>query len=578
MYINAYADRLLAENRQLKSKIAVYESDDTLAQMVHACENRVRGAVSREKRNYDAWMKAAEANRELKEQNIRLRQEKEKYCKEAGRLRRQNEKLEKNAGHLQKAMEKLREENESLLEKIAEKDRQIEALKETVCRLKAEKDHDGTTNGIPTSRTPAGKEKVIPNTRERSGRKKGGQPGHVKKTMEAFPDDEINVHEDHTLDRCPECGGQLEETGAETVKDEADYEVRIIKKRHHFPQYRCRDCGKTVRAKVPGRLKEQNQYGPALQAMALALVDLGFVSVSRAREILAGILHRKLVPSEGYVGKVQKKASRMLKGFLEEARAFCLEQRILHWDDTVIFMNTSRACFRFYGNEKVAYYTAHATKGASGIMEDGILSGLTEKTYLMHDHVKFNYRKEFLFRNIECIQHMERELERVFRASGHTWARDMKGLIQETVHQRKQYLKAGKDSFTSVETDLFEEKLENLLVRAHREQKAEGSRYFSTDEKNAIRKLEEYRSNYFAWVYDFTLPATNNISESGLRMTKTKQKVSGQFLKEETASEFAAVRTYTETCRKNGINEYDALERLMAGEPYIMQEILTGVS
>lgn len=61
-------------------------------------------------------------------------------------------------------------------------------------------------------------------------------------------------------------------------------------------------------------------------------------------------------------------------------------------------------------------------------------------------------------------------------------------------------------------------------------------------------------------------------------MTKTKQKVSGQFLKEETASEFAAVRTYTETCRKNGINEYDALERLMAGEPYTMQEILTGVS
>ena len=43
MYINAYADRLLAENRQLKSKIAVYESDDALAQMVHACENRVRG-------------------------------------------------------------------------------------------------------------------------------------------------------------------------------------------------------------------------------------------------------------------------------------------------------------------------------------------------------------------------------------------------------------------------------------------------------------------------------------------------------------------------------------------------------
>ena len=309
--------------------------------------------------------------------------------------------------------------------------------------------------------------------------------------------------------------------------------------------------------------------------MALALVDLGFVSVSRAQEIVTGILHKKLGPSEGFIGKVQKKASRLLQDFLREAREFCLRQRILYWDDTVIFMNTARACFRFYGNEKVAYYTAHAAKDAKGIEADGILANLTEKTYLMHDHVKYNYRKEFLFKNVECIQHMERELEKVFRASGHKWAEEMKRLIQETIHKRKEYLKAGIDSFTTPETNQFEVKLENLLVRGRREQEADQSRYYSTDELNAIKKLEEYRWNYFAWVYDFTLPTTNNTAESGLRMTKTKQKVSGQFLKEETAKEFAAVRTYTETCRKNGINEYEALERLMAGNPYTMQEILT---
>ena len=78
------------------------------------------------------------------------------------------------------------------------------------------------------------------------------------------------------------------------------------------------------------------------------------------------------------------------------------------------------------------------------------------------------------------------------------------------------------------------------------------------------------------WVYDFTLPTTNNISESGLRMTKTKQKASGQFLNEKTAAEFAAVRTYTETCRKNGVNEFEALKRLMQGNPYTVEEILTG--
>ena len=142
----------------------------------------------------------------------------------------------------------------------------------------------------------------------------------------------------------------------------------------------------------------------------------------------------------------------------------------------------------------------------------------------------------------------------------------------------QKYLKEKIESFTSEETNQFEERLENLLIKAHREYESETNRYFSADEMNAIRKLEEYRQNYFAWVYDFTLPTTNNISESGLRMTKTKQKVSGQFLKEETAAEFAAVRTYTETCRKNGVNEYEALKRLMQENPYTVKEILTGMT
>lgn len=580
MYTGRYTDKLLEENRQLKKKIATYESDTALSQMKALCDRRIQGAADREKRNHDSWMRALEANKELKKKNTALWQEKEKYLRELKGLRKRSKVFEEKEEHRLSLLRQAQEERDRLKEEAAEKDRQIAALKEELCRLKAQLDHDGTTNGIPTSQTPAGKKKVIPSTREKTGRGKGGQPGHGKKSMEPFKEEEVTETQEHTLDACPECGGDLEELDESeaTIKDEADYEVKIIKKRHRFKKYRCKKCGKIVRAPIPKRLKEQNQYGPALQAMALALVDLGFVSVSRAQDIVAGILHRGLSPSEGFVGKVQKKASRMLKGFLKEAKEFCLAQRVLCWDDTVVFMNTSRACFRFYGNEKVAYYTAHAAKDAKGIEADGILANLTEETFLMHDHVKYNYRKEFLFKNIECIQHMERELERVFRASGHKWAEEMKKLIQGMIHKRNQCLKSGIDSFTSEETNRFEEKVEGLMVKAHREYDADRNRYFSTDEMNAIKKLEEYRWNYFAWVYDFTLPATNNISESGLRMTKTKQKVSGQFLKEETAAEFAAVRTYTETCRKNGIDEYKALERLMAGNPYTMDEVLAGAS
>jgi hypothetical protein len=163
----------------------------------------------------------------------------------------------------------------------------------------------------------------------------------------------------------------------------------------------------------------------------------------------------------------------------------------------------------------------------------------------------------------------------VFRDSGHKWAGEFKELISGTIHKRKQYLAEGKEKFTDEDTNIFEEKMEQILVKGYKEFEKDKGRYFQDDERRLLTRINEYRENYFAWVYDFTLPTTNNIAEAGLRMTKTKLKVSGQFLKEETADEFALVRTYTETCRRNGVNEYEALRRLMAGNPYTLEEILS---
>jgi hypothetical protein len=64
-----------------------------------------------------------------------------------------------------------------------------------------------------------------------------------------------------------------------------------------------------------------------------------------------------------------------------------LTERLLYWDDTVIFINTIRACFRFYGNESIAFYTAHMEKGLKGLKEDNVLPLLTGDTKAMHDQI-----------------------------------------------------------------------------------------------------------------------------------------------------------------------------------------------
>ena len=120
----------------------------------------------------------------------------------------------------------------------------------------------------------------------------------------------------------------------------------------------------------------------------------------------------------------------------------------------------------------------------------------------------------------------------------------------------------------------FWKELETTLARAAKKNQEDYSRYFSHEEENLIKRIHKYGNNYFAWLTDFTLPATNNLSERALRGVKSHMKISGQFDSVKTARYYAMIRSYIETCRRNGINEIAALGRLAEGNPYTVEEII----
>ena len=152
---------------------------------------------------------------------------------------------------------------------------------------------------------------MIPNSRQKTSRTIGGQPGHAKKKLEAFHEEEITENVLHKEENCPYCGGEAEETGNTCYKDELDYEVVVIKRRHHFPECRCKVCGKRFRESIPEELKEENQYGSRVKALCFALMNTGNVSVSKVRRMLYGLSEEEINPSEGYIIKLQKKAAKM---------------------------------------------------------------------------------------------------------------------------------------------------------------------------------------------------------------------------------------------------------------------------
>ena len=395
--------------------------------------------------------------------------------KEMAYLRDEIDTLNHDREHLRLENISLKRKRDQLMEEISslkkygaeESAAKIAALSDEVARLTAIINDDGTNSGIPTSKTPVGKNKLIPNSREKTGLKKGGQPGHTQHTLASVPDDEVTDTEDHPLGSCPYCGGELEEIGCDH-KDELDYEVKVIKRRHRYPWYRCKNCGKESRARVENRLKEKCQYGNTLQAMTLALLDLGFVSVNRIKKLIRGFSSGELDPSEAYIIGLQKKAARKLDLFAADVKRALAAEIVLYWDDTVVFINTARGCFRFYGNETIALYRAHLKKDLNGILDDNILPSLPSSATVMHDHNSINYHKGFVFRNVECLQHLERDLQRIIDVSGHSWAAGLKELIRSFIHKRKGLIEQGVHCFCEQEiSDFFCIPAKRIVVNLH---------------------------------------------------------------------------------------------------------------
>lgn len=449
---------------------------------------------------------------------------------------------------------------------IEEKDKEIQ-------RLKGLLNTDGTNAGIPTSQTPLNKKKIIPNTRKKTGKKVGGQKGHPQHKLRKFEEEEINDTVEHKLENCPICGEELTEV-SKIYKDELSFAFVPIKRRHLFVNYKCNGCHKEVHEKIPVRLKEENQYGSEINALALALTNEGNVPCNKIRKIIRSFSHNEIDMSEGYIIRLQKRASKNLQDFKSALYNALLKENLMYWDDTVIMVNQNRSCLRFYGTEKIAYYVVHEHKDLEGIKEDKILNTLSENTTVMHDHNKVNYNEDFSYTNIECNIHLLRDLEKCYINTTHEWCRKLSELIKVAMHDRKVALEEGKEEFTEEYIIEFDTNFNDTLLEGIDENKNKPQGHYASKEMTLINRILEYKTNYFMWMHNFSIPTNDNLSERALRGVKTKMKVSGQFQNISYASYYADIKTYIETCYRNGINPTDALISLMEDKPFQVGDML----
>ena len=501
------------------------------------------------------------------------------------------ERLKKQEQERIKEIERLKEE---LRRKDEELERTTAELNDTRDKLKkaeAKLNIDSTNSGKPTSQTPYNKNKLIPNTRKKTTRHRGGQPGHKKHGLDAPDESEITdveVYEDPIEALiCGMCGSRnVVQVGFKTVYQE-EVVTKVIHKKILIATYMCTDCGNVFDAQVPKFINpnQLTQYGPNVKSLIASLLVYGDVSINRVQALVYGITSEQLHPSQGFICEIVGNMAKELRyqGFDEDLRKYLVyeDETVVHWDDTVVFVQNKRACVRFYGNEGIALYTAHMRKNREGLIEDNVLPQLAYDRVVMHDHITINYNPLFAhYQNAECNIHLHRDLVKGdLEFTNRNWPKRMDHLFDTIAVDRKELEKDGADSFSGEQIQSVLDEYQGILDEAqacHDINVNAGETWdWLSKEQTLINRLAKFEFNYLGWMYDFSIPTNNNLAERSLRLCKTKMKVSGQFFSEATARNFALVLSYTETAKRHGINPYDSLHQISLKHPFTVKHIMS---
>lgn len=128
----------------------------------------------------------------------------------------------------------------------------------------------------------------------------------------------------------------------------------------------------------------------------------------------------------------------------------------------------------------------------------------------------------------------------------------------------------------TIDPELISLNYDIALDKGVAENNDEGDKYYVSTEKTLIKRLKEYKANYLMWTVNEEIPFSNNVCERGLRSSKTKMKVSGQFNNLNTARYYAIIKSYLETGKRHGINTTYLITRALDGNYVTIEEMKKG--
>lgn len=393
---------------------------------------------------------------------------------------------------------------------------ELEAAQGTVEKLTAQVNKDFQNSSIPSSQQGPGRKK-IPNTREQSGRKVGGQPGHEgHRLTQRKPTIKHRLPDPEKYTKDP----NYYKTGEKVKRQKIVFSVNVEVVEYEASVFRHRTTGSRVHADFPEGYTTDISYDATVKAFSFLLANEGNVSVGKIKTILYEITNGKINISEATINGLCREFSMKTEDEKNRIIKELMTSSVMNADFTIANVNgeTKQVLIVAAPETNSLMMIGRDAKGHKGII------GTPVENYvgtLIHDHDKTFY--SYGLRHQECMQHNIRYLiGSIENEPDRKWNKKMNKLIKEMLHYRNS-LEDG-DALDPIIVARLEKRYDKILSLAKKEYEDDPPSEYYREGYNLYRRLAQYKESELLFLRDTSVPSNNSLAERLARVYKRKQR------------------------------------------------------
>jgi transposase len=299
--------------------------------------------------------------------------------------------------------------------RIAALERRVAELEALVRELMARLGSNASNSGTPPSANPPGA--PAPVVKKKSGRPRGGQPGHPPHLKQLLPPERIAAIRTFVPRRCDHCGSALPaqpgpHDPAPTRFQTIDLPPVVATVIEYQGQARtCPHCGEATWAAIPRDILAHS-VGPRLTATLSYLAGCHGVSKRGVEEIAAAVFDAPV--ALGTVANLEQEMSAALAAAHAEALAAVQQAEVKHADETS-WKLCGKLCWLWAAARTgVVAFVVHAQRGAAGLaalLGTEIYGIVCSDRWSVYDQVPAERRQV-------CWAHLKRDFQKIVDRGG----------------------------------------------------------------------------------------------------------------------------------------------------------------